>query len=277
MGLYDTTQAANITPEIWSARYYEVLRTSLVFQESINSNWQNEISALGDTLNISEIEDFDNATELAEGAQGSTEATAINNFQLLINKRTYKDYKVTNRSQLQSLPYMDALRDKAIFAILKRVQQVIIDTISPSTSAPDHVISYDSGSTLALADILEGKELLDVADVPEEDRYMTVDAPQWNDLFNITGFTSRDFIPSGSPLTTGMFNTDILGFIPRKTTAASATTYLYHKSFMTMAMQQELNIEVFNLGVTGERTFRTNVDILWGLKQLGNNRVVTIS
>lgn len=277
MTVYNTTVAANLIPEVWSARFYEVLRVTLPFIDCVTTDWQQEIKALGDTVNISEIEDFDEATELAEGAQGTTDSEAINNIQLLINKRTYKDFKITNRAELQALPFVDKLREKAVFSINKRVQQLIIDNIVPSASTPDHQIAYDSGSTLALADILEAKELLDDENVADEDRFMTLGSAQWNDLYNITGLTSRDFIPSGSPLASGQFNNDILGFMPKKTTAAGAVAYFHHKSFMTMAMQQELNIQEFDLGVTGERGVRINCDILWGLKQMSNVRVVTIS
>lgn len=273
---HDTTVNTAIIPEKWSNRFFQVLRTTLPFLESISNDWEGEIRSEGDTVNISEIEDFSDATELSEGAAGDTDAADINNIQLIINKRTYKDFKVTNRALLQSLSFVDALEEKAAFAIAKRIHQVIIDNIVPSASSPDHQIAYDSGTTLALADILEAKELLDTANVDMEGRFMTLGAAQWNDCLNITGVVSRDFIPTGSPLSTGKLENDILGFMPRMTTAASATSYFHHYSFMTMAMQQALNVELHNLGADGVRGSRVNSDILWGLKQMDSSRVVTI-
>lgn len=278
MGPYfDTTQSTAIIPEKWSARFYEVLRATLPFLDSISSEYEGEIQSLGDILNITEIEDFSEATELAEGAAGDTDVATMNNIQLVINKRTYKDFKVTKRAQLQSLPFVDALEEKAAYAINKRVQQVIIDNIVPSASSPDHQIAYDSGTTLALADILEAKELLDAADVPMEERFMTLGSGAWNDCLNITGIVSRDFIPSGSPLSTGRLEQDIVGFMPRMTTVVGTTSYFHHRSFLTMAMQQGLNVAVHDLGQSGERASRLNSDLLWGLKLMDNERVVTIS
>jgi hypothetical protein len=187
VNLHTTSTNSAIVPEIWSQRLYDVLRVSLPFLDSITTNYQEEISDLGDILNISTISDFDEADTLAEGAAGQTEVASVSGQQLTINKRVYKDYAVTKRAQLQSLPFMDALREKAVFAINKKMQQIIIDTISPSTATPDHVISYDSGSTLTLADALEAKELMDTANVPVDDRIVTLGAAQWNDIFNITG------------------------------------------------------------------------------------------
>jgi len=147
----------------------------------------------------------------------------------------------------------------------------------PSAATPDHQIAYTAGTTLALADILATKELLDLQNVPEEGRISVKGAAQWNDIFNITGFTSRDFIPAGSPLTSGSLPTPIAGFLPKMTNVIGNTSYWFHPSFLTLAIQDQLNIEVFNLGVDGVRATRVNSDVLYGIKQLDNLRVVSLS
>jgi hypothetical protein len=275
--LHTSTVTAAIVPEIWSARFYSVLRASLPFISSVDTSYEGEIRALGNTINISTIADFDEAGILAEGAAGDTELASITKQQLVINKRVYKDFSVSDESLLQSLPYMDSLREKAVFSILKRMQQLIIDIIVPSASAPDNTIGFDSGTTLGLADILEAKELLDGANVMMENRIAVLGAAQWNDLFLINGFMSREFIPAGSPLTTGDIATPICGFTPKMTTVVGNTAYFFHPSFLTVAVQKQLGVKVFDLGVEGVRAARVNTDLLMGLKQLSNVRVVTIA
>jgi hypothetical protein len=271
------TETAAIVPEIWSSKFYKVLLDRLPFIDSVDKSYEGEIQNLGDIVNISTLPEFDQASLLAEGARGNAEAVTITGQQLTINSRAYKDAIVTKKSQLQSLPFMDELRDKMIFSIMKKMQADIISAIVPSASSPYHTISYDSGSTLGLADILEAKELLDTQNVMEENRVCVLGAAQWNDIFNITGFTSRDFIPAGSPLTSGSIPTPIAGFMPKMTNVVSSTSYFFHPSFLTMAVQDKLNIEVFNLGVDGVRGSRINADVLYGIKQLDDTRVVSIS
>ena len=271
------TETAAIVPEIWSSRFYDVLVDRLPFIDSVDRSFEGSIQALGDIVNISTLPEFSTASTLAEGAKGDAEAVTITGQQLTINSRAYKDAIVTKKSQLQSLPFMDQLRDKMIFSIMKKMQADIISAILPSASSPDHAISYDSGSTLALADILEAKELLDTQNVMEENRVAVMGAAQWNDIFNITGFTSRDYIPAGSPLTSGSIPTPIAGFMPKMTNVVSSTSYFFHPSFLTIAVQQSLNIEMFNLGVDGVRGTRVNADVLYGIKQLDDERVVSIS
>lgn len=265
-----------IVPQIWSQRYYDVLLAELPFNAIISRDYEGEIANLGDTVKISTFPEFSDATEIQEGAANDADAITVTQQSLVINKRFGKDFIVTNKAQLQSLPAMDKLRELAVYSIQKKIQKFIIGDIAPSTSAPDHVIAYDSGSTLALADLLEAKELLDLQDVPMADRHAVFGAAQTNDIFNITGFTSSDFILAGSPLTTGVVGQSLLGFMPHMTTEVGSTSYLFHRSFYTMAAQQGLAVAVYDLGSEGKRAARVNVDTLVGFKQLDNKRVVTI-
>lgn len=267
-----------LTPELWSAAFYPTLVASLPFNASLALDWQGEIQSLGDTVNITSFPQFDLADELAEDEKGESDSITATKTQLVINKRVYKDYIITNKALTQSLDASNKLRDLALHSILRKMQRIIIADIVPNASAPDHSIAYDSGTTLALADLLEGKELLDSQNVPDDgQRTMITDSPQWNDIFNITGFVSRDFIPAGSPLSSGSLPTPILGFNPKMTTEAASVTYLFHPMFMTMAVQQEPAVEVFNLGSEGKRAKRVNMDVLFGVKLLDGLRVVTIS
>ena len=197
--------------------------------------------------------------------------------QHLVNKRIAKDFIITNTAMLQSLPAMEKLRDLAIYSINKKIQSLIIAATVPSATAPDHTIAYDSGTTLALADLLEVKELLDAQDVPMANRHMVVGAAQLNDLFNVTGFTSTDFGVSNAPLLNGGLPSQILGFMPHFTSVAGNTSYYFHSSYQTIAAQQGMSVSEYDLGVDGKRARRINCDTLIGIKQLDNTRVVTLA
>jgi len=268
-----------LVPEIWSQQFYDVLLSELPFSSVIDRTWSGEIQALGDTVKISSVPEFDPAVELAEGARNDADAVTVTQQSLTINKRVAKDFIITNKSMMQSIPFVDKLRDLAVYSIMKKIESTIISTTVPSASAPDHQIAYDSGSTLAFADILEAKELLDQQDVPESNRHLCVDAPQANDLFNIENFTSSDYISANAnaPSQTGQLPPMIAGFMPHMTTLASGTSYFFHSTYLTMAMQGGMNIAQYDLGVDGKRAMRINVDVLYGLKQLDDERVVTIS
>ena len=176
-----------IVPEVWSQRFYDVLLEQLPFASIISRDYEGDIQDLGDTVNISSFPQFDDAIELAEDARNDADSITVSGQQLVINKRVVKDFIVTRKALAQSLEAMDKLREMAIFSIMKKMEKTIIETSVPSASAPDHQIAYDSGTTLAMADLLEAKELLDNQNVPMSDRHLVVDAEQLNDIFNITG------------------------------------------------------------------------------------------
>lgn len=265
---------ANIVPEVWSRRFYDTLLASLPFASIIDDSYEGEIQNLGDTVKISTFPEFDEALVLPEGSRNDAEALTPTQQDLVINKRVVKDFIITSRAQLQSLPHMDKLRELAIFAINKKIQSLIIELSVPSSSSPDHQLAYDSGTTLALSDILEAKELLDTANVPTSDRHLVLGAAQMNDIFNITGFTSSDFLLSGAPIQTGQLPPALVGFIPQFTTEVGAVSHFFHSSYQTMASQQGIAVSEHNLGVNGVRGTRINVDWLGGFKQLDDVRIV---
>lgn len=267
-------ELAAITPELWSARWYPTLLATLPFNDSISRDYEGEISQLGDILNISDFPEFDEAQEILEDERADADSITPNGQQLVVNKQVVKDFILTKRAQKQSLDASNKLRDHAMYSIMKKMQSIIIAEIAPVGA---NAIAYDSGTTLALADILEAKELLDDKNVEEMGRTMIVGSAQYNDLFNITGFTSRDFIPAGSPLTQGAITTPVLGFQFKWTTEAGNTSYFFSPLFLTMAVQQTPDVRMYDLGQDGKRAERVNMDVLFGVKQLSGDRVVTIS
>lgn len=265
-----------LVPEVWSSNFYDTLLATLPFKDIINKDYEGEVSNLGDTVKISTVPEFGEATEFSEDQRVDADAVTVTQQSLLINKQVAKDFIVTNKALLQSLPFVDKLRDLAIYAIMKKIEMGIIALLIPSASNPDHSIAYDSGTTLGLADMLEGKELMDAQDIPGSDRHMVVGSAQLNDIFNITGFTSSDFLVSGAPLASGQIPTQLLGFMPHFTTLVGNVVYLIHKSAATIAFQKGMSTEKFNLGVDGKRAVRVNSDVLYGQKLLDSTRIVTI-
>lgn len=270
------TELSAIVPEIWSRRYFDVLLAELPFNSLINKDYEGDIRDLGDTVHISSFPEFDDAVELAEDGAAANSSMTVATQALVINKRVVKDFIVTRLAVIQSLEHMDKLRELAVYAIMKKIQATIIASIVPSAAAPDHSIGYTTGTTLALADMLAAKRLLDAQNVPAADRHMVVGTSQANDIFNITGFTSSDFLLAGAPLSSGQIPQQLLGFAPHMTTAAGNVSTFFHKSFMTMAAQEGVNVNQYDLGNEGKRQVRVNVDTLYGLKQLDALRVVTV-
>lgn len=269
-----------LRPALWSAAFYPTLLEALPFNDSIARNYEGEIRALGNIVNITSFPQFGDAETILEGQKVDADAITATQTQLTINQQIVKDFIITDLAQIQTIDASNALRDLAFFSIMKKMQDIIIAAIVPNASAPDQSISYTSGSTLALADIIAAKRLLDASLVPDDGtRNMIIGSSQWNDIFNITGLTSRDFVRDpgfGSVLETGSLPSRVLGFNPKLTTVASNTAYFFHPVFMQMAVQQGLTVEVFNQGGQGFRSARINSTLLMGTVQVSGLRVATV-
>lgn len=270
------TELDGIVPELWSAKFYPTLLQKLPFNGSVARDYEGEIQQLGDIVNINTFPQFDLADEILENEAASADAITASKQQLTINKQLVKDFIVTKKAMAQSIDAMNELRDLALHSIMKKMQAIIIAAIAPSAAAPDHTIAFDSGTTLQLADILEAKELLDGQDVEESGRVMVLGAAQVNDLFNISGFVSRDFVPAGSPLSSGAIAAPVLGFEVKWGSEIGNVSYLFHPLFMQVAVQQLPEVKVYDLGGEGKRAQRVNMDVLFGVKQCSNLRVVQI-
>lgn len=184
------TELSAIVPEIWSARYYDVLLAELPFNALVSKDYSGDIADLGDVVNISQFPEFAVGDELAEAARQDAAAITVTSQQLVINKRVVKDFIVTKLATVQSLPHMDKLRELAIYSIMKKIENTIIAAVVPNAAAPDHAIAYTSGTVLALVDMLAAKRLLDAQNVPMSDRHMVLGSSQTNDIFNITGLNN---------------------------------------------------------------------------------------
>jgi len=271
-----STEVSAIVPEIWSQNYYDTLLADLPFNSLISRDYESDIANLGDTVNIPTVPEFNEGTELPEADAADAEAVTVTTQALVINKRIVKDFIITNQAQLQSIPFVDKLKELAIYSIQKKIQSLIISLTVPS-AAPDHTLASVSAGVFALADILAMKELLDNQNVPMSDRHMVLGAGPLNDIFNITGFTSSDFVASGSPLQSGQLPAQLVGFMPHFTTVVGATVYAFHSSYFGIAAQQGMNTSEYDLGVQGIRATRVNNDTLMGFKQLSDKRVVTLT
>lgn len=272
------TELDAIVPEFWSAKFYPTLLEALPFADSVARDYEGEIQALGDTVNISSFPQFDLAVDLAEDEKADADSITVTGTKLVINHQIVKDFIITRKAVAQSIDASNKLRDLALHSILKKIQKLIITDVVPNAAAPDHSIAYATGTTLALADILAAKELLDEQDVPDDGmRAFIVGSAQWNDLFNITGFTSRDYVASANALSSGTISTPVLGFRPKWTTEAAAVAYFFHPLFLQLAVQEGPEVEVFNLGGEGKRARRVNMTVLFGDKQVDGLRVATVA
>lgn len=117
-------------------------------------------------------------------------------------------------------------------------KDIIVELKLASSSAPDHILDYANTptDTLAQGDILEARRLLNVQNVPMEDRYLLVSPDQEKAMLAISDFVRADSYGNAGGLMNGELGR-IYGFrVLMHSTLSAADAILYHKSAAGIAM-----------------------------------------
>lgn len=119
--------------------------------------------------------------------------------------------------------------DAAIYAALKA---------GASASAPDHIIDHFSASgAMTRTKILQARSLLNLQDVPMDDRFLVISPTQESELLDIDQFVSAEKYGSSVPLITGELGR-LFGFRIIMTTVAEDNVALYyHRTACAFARQ----------------------------------------
>lgn len=263
-----------IVPEVWSSMFQTEFNDSIVFPSIVRRDYEGEIANQGDTVHIPSIADVE-ASELLDGGRNDAITITATVDDLVVDLIAAVDYKVSTLADLQSIPFVNELRARGSSAILRKIQDKMISRVAPSTSAPDHVIAYDSSTTLADADLLEAFDLEATANwARSNDKYLVTGELQYNDLTTIAKFYDKT-LSGVAGVQQGKMLAPIYGHNVSSSTACGTTTYLFEGSFMQAAIGG-LNVKVTDLAVLGERGYRLNMDVIYGIKQVHNDRVITI-
>lgn len=117
-------------------------------------------------------------------------------------------------------------------------KDLIVQLKLASSSAPDHILDYDTaGGPIAQTDILEARKLLNIQKVPMQDRFMVISPVQEKAMLSIADFVRADAYGSAGGLINGELGR-IYGFtVLMHTELADVDSLFYHKSHVGMAMQ----------------------------------------
>jgi N4-gp56 family major capsid protein len=140
-----------------------------------------------------------------------------------------------------------------------------------STSAPDHVIAF-AGASIDKTDVLEAMRLLDVQEVPADQRYLAVNPTEHKALLLISDFIDASKYGSAQPIQNGEIGM-IYGMKVLKTTVVTAgRPIVYHKEAAVIGFQMmpqfDQDKDLANLGT------RYSLDQLYGIKTMQSGKLV---
>jgi len=227
-------------PEIWSKETIEEVRSKLVLANLV---WRfDKECKMGDTIHVPSITNLianDKLKNLPVQFQSPTET----NLDITINKHKESSFQIEDMLATQAArdlraPYTDA----AGYAIGKAIDT---DIATLGAALAQTKGTYNTAITTDV--ILDSIELLDLGDVPEEDRHFAFRPDVKRDLLDLSNYVSADYV-DGRPVTTGKVGA-LYGVATHMTTnlikAAGTNTnnILFHKQAFAAAVQKNMRVQ----------------------------------
>lgn len=149
--------------------------------------------------------------------------------------------KLEKIAGLQATPDVVAeiVKESAAELALQLDKDIITELKKVSTAAPDHQIVYADtvNNVMAKADVLEIRRLLNVQNVPQENRFLLVSPTKEKELLNIGDFVKANEYGATQAVQLGELGT-LFGFrVLMHTSLDSDEVIGYHKSHVGMAIQ----------------------------------------
>jgi len=185
-----TAYSGSFIPALWSGKLAQKFYAATVFGEIANTDWQGDISGIGDTVIINTIPTI-TINNYSIGQNLAYEIPAPSTLTLTINKGKYFGVNVNNVLELQAKPkLMDVFTNDASMQMKIAIDQDVLKgtfnqgaATNQGATAGKISASFNLGTdtapvTLAAANILQSitalSSVLDEANVPETDRWLVL-------------------------------------------------------------------------------------------------------
>lgn len=273
-------------PDIWIDEVVTARENNLVFGGLF---WRiNHQGKKGDTLHLPTISN-PSASDKQESAQVTLVASGETDNVIELDKHKEVSYLFEDMGMAQAKYHIRTrYTKKAGYALAKAIDTHINAlAVDISDSSPDHWIDGDGsdfakgsggGTAFSKTGFLKAIELLDIQDVPEDDRFLILPPSAKGDLLAIADFTYADRIGRTSEIQKGTFGT-IFG-IPIYTTNNLYTNnsinmgILAHKEAFICAMQLNVRVQSdYHLDYLADLVVS---DCIYGVKMIRDDHAVNI-
>jgi len=184
--------SGNFIPTVWSAKMNAKFYAASVFGDIANTNWQGEISGMGDKVVINTAPTI-TVSDYTVGGGLNYQAPTPDAQELVIDKGKYFAFQVNDVLEYQAQPKLiDVFSADAAQQMRIRVDSnVLYNTFAQGSAANKGSTAgvksgkYDMGSDTSpitltgsnvLQKILELASILDEQNVPDSDRFVVIDA-----------------------------------------------------------------------------------------------------
>jgi len=278
-GVTGKSELAYLIPQVWSSLMYDELRNQLLVANVFSRAYESQLGLkMGDVVKINQL--VAPTAQILSDDKDSFEASvmSVNQFSVTVNKRAVASFEITDMALLQSQEFEAQLQAELVYAIRKKMEEDVIAALLPSLSAPDHDIAPGTPGVLVASDLAGMRTLLSNAKVPTLNRFFFASPSYYGDLLGSTNFISSDFVPAGSPASSGAFSSPLYGFtVMESDILGNDVGYAVHPSALQMVIQKDITVKMSDLHSQKKFGQLISADIVYGFSLFDNTRLVKIS
>ena len=211
---YNNLPNGNFSPIIYSQKVQKFFRTASVAEAITNTDYAGEIENFGDTVNIIK-EPVVSVSSYTRGAVVNIQEIVDDQLQLTVDQANAFAFKVDDIEERHShINFETVSTSSGAYALKNAYDQNIIAAMfaGPSSSSPDHVIGsdgsgvdtgFDSSETDPVDIISKHARLLNLQDVPEENRWFLGSPEFYEQMGQASSKLMSDTTGNAAPLRNG--------------------------------------------------------------------------
>jgi hypothetical protein len=269
------TSVLEVTDQIqkkWAPMFMQELRESLLLGALVNKDYDGVIGTQGDTVRVSQL-----AAPTGQLRTVGTDADTFDSEQMVwskvdvvADKRAVASFEVAElaqiQSQLDSPEGQSEMRNALMFAVQQQVNDYLWGLTSPSTSAPDHLLTSEASLTAAKLQAI--RTLAAQAKWAQaKGWYGLVDPVYYGNLLSEATLVSQDYVPGEAPVIGGQLANRRYGFnILEDNSRTSARGLFFSPDYMLMVMQKQPQFKISDLHSQKKFGYLISVDLIFGAK-----------
>lgn len=243
MGVTEVTASSQ---EIVAALVQETLKQKSILMPSLMDYSRFAIKG-SDQVKIPRRDQFA-AADKTENTSLTAQAMTFSVDTISLNKHKAILARLERIASKQNMVDTEAeiVKEMAAELALQVDKDLIVELKLASSSAPDHILDYTDtvGDVIAAADILEARRLLNVQNVPQEDRFLLISPTKEKEMLQIANFIEVDKYGPNDAIANAELGR-VYGFrVLMHTELAAAESIFYHKSSVGYAFQQQAEFDV---------------------------------
>jgi len=211
---YNNLPNGNFSPIIYSQKVQKFFRTASVAEAITNTDYAGEIENFGDTVNIIK-EPVVSVSSYTRGAVVNIQEIVDDQLQLTVDQANAFAFKVDDIEERHShINFESVSTSSGAYALKNAYDANVIAAMfaGPSSSSPDHVIGsdgsgvdtgFDSSETDPVDIISKHARLLNLQDVPEENRWFLGSPEFYEQMGQASSKLMSDTTGNAAPLRNG--------------------------------------------------------------------------